>query len=95
MSLIAVYFVFFLKHYRFYRDIKPNRFLYYLNISIALSILGYLVAGIGNDTTIATASIFWVLLGLGISLQVMNHISDEVVESEIEITKTTEPFNED
>nr|MDA3846385.1 O-antigen ligase family protein [Vallitaleaceae bacterium] len=80
LSFMMVYFIYFLKTYKVYRDVHPSKFLYHLNIGIALSLLGYLVAGIGNDTTIATSSVFWILLGTGISLQITNHLTQDITE---------------
>ena len=39
-----------------------------IGVGILLAVLGYLVAGISNDATVCVAPIFWVLLGIGFSI---------------------------
>ena len=45
--------------------IKRNERFY---IALAISIVGYLIMGIVNDSMIMTAPVFWVLLGIGMAL---------------------------
>ena len=40
--------------------------------AISLGVIGYLVAGIFNDSIISVAPIFWILLGVGVAVNYMN-----------------------
>ena len=43
-----------------------------MGISVFLAIIGYLFAGIFNDSVISVAPIFWIVLGVGVAVNFMN-----------------------
>ena len=45
-----------------------------------LGIIGYLISGISNDSTITVAPLFWALLGIGFAVNRMNQ-QDIAVET--------------
>lgn len=53
------------------RSKKEFKTIDYMAIAILLSIIGYLLSGLTNDSCIAVAPIFWVLLGVGMSINRM------------------------
>lgn len=61
LVLVGYYVVQFLLYFKN----TPVTFTDFMGIGIFLSIVGYLVAGIFNDSVVAIAPIFWVFLGLG------------------------------
>ena len=44
-----------------------------MGIATALGVIGYLGAGIFNDSVISVAPIFWILLGVGVAINFMNN----------------------
>lgn len=58
-------------------------------ISVMLAIIGYLVAGIFNDSVVAVAPVFWILLGTGAALNTINRRLDkgEVVDVDLRVVK--------
>jgi O-antigen ligase len=65
LSLVGVYIVESLKLYafkNFYREEEVY------GVASFLAVLGYLVAGIFNDSVVSVAPIFWVMLGVGIAI---------------------------
>ena len=45
--------------------------------AISLGIIGYLIAGIFNDSIISVAPIFWILLGVGVAVNYMNRKANQ------------------
>ena len=45
---------------------------HYIGIGIMLGVLGYLIAGISNDSCVAIAPLYWALLGIGFSVNQIN-----------------------
>lgn len=43
-----------------------------LGSSTCLGVIGYLFAGIFNDSVISVAPVFWIVLGVGVALNYMN-----------------------
>ena len=37
-------------------------------VAIMVAVVGYLVTGIANDSTVAVAPLFWAMLGLGMAI---------------------------
>lgn len=51
----------------YFRPEKNNSFYYMSSIACVLSVIGFLVAGLANDSNVNTSPIFWILLGIGFS----------------------------
>lgn len=69
LLMMVLYFIRFFKSIKYLKKHSPS--LYLVNIGLTTGIFGFLVAGIGNDSTIGTSVVFWILLGLGVSLQIL------------------------
>ena len=67
LSIISLYIIDFIK-----QNIKTKHqekdINYGFELGIFVAIIGYLVAGIFNDSAVSVAPIFWLLLGTGINL---------------------------
>ncbi|MFP4697894.1 MAG: O-antigen ligase family protein, partial [Eubacteriales bacterium] len=51
----------------------------YIGMSIFISVLAYCIAGLGNDSVVSVAPIFWILLGVGISINYRLNKHNEIV----------------
>lgn len=74
LSLLAVLFLFAvytISSFRLYIRIKIPDKLRYLGIAFFTASVGYLVAGIANDSLVSVAPVFWVVFGVGISCNLM------------------------
>lgn len=69
------------KSTKLYRKVTLNDSTGIMGFASMIGVLGYLIADIANDSTICTAPVFWVVLGLGwgINRFVENHRQDEKV----------------
>ena len=47
---------------------KADDFLQYMGMAIMIAVIGYLVSGIINDSTITVAPIYWCLMGIGFAI---------------------------
>lgn len=54
-------------------------------ISIMLGIVGYLAAGLFNDSVVSVAPVFWILLGVGAALNAINRKLDRGEDPEADI----------
>lgn len=71
LSLIAFlvfYIMYFVQSIRIYIKGKFDTYASQLGVGIFLASIGYMIAGITNDSTITVAPIFWILLGIGFSM---------------------------
>ncbi len=46
-------------------------------ISVMLAVVGYLAAGLFNDSVVSVAPVFWILLGVGVALNTINRRTDK------------------
>ena len=69
---LAVCLIYFLQSCKLYwkADITKSRSL--LGIGIMLGVVGYLIAGMANDSSITVAPLFWLWLGIGFAVNRMN-----------------------
>lgn len=75
LCLLAVCVIYLAQSFPLYWHAKFSDEFSWLGAGIMLGIIGYLVAGLSNDSCIATAPVFWILLGMGFSV---NRINKEV-----------------
>lgn len=68
ISLAIIWIAYLLKSIKLYSMIKLKDTETLIGVSCFLSILGYLIAGIFNDQIVSVAPLFWIILGLGISI---------------------------
>lgn len=63
--------------FRLYALKKSYRREQYFGISVMLAIIGYLAAGMFNDSVVSVAPVFWILLGTGAALNTINRRADK------------------
>ena len=62
---------------RLYALKKQYRIEQIYGISVMLAIVGYLAAGLFNDSVVSVAPVFWILLGTGAALNTINRRTDK------------------
>lgn len=65
LVLVGTYIINTLKSYAFRRDYSSKEI---VGIAIFLAVIGYLGAGVFNDSIVSVAPIFWILLGTGMGM---------------------------
>ena len=68
VCLFGFYLWYFLKSIKIYRNCNMHDPYAKIGFGIYVGTIGYFAAGIANDANICTAPVFWVLIGLGMSL---------------------------
>ena len=68
MAFLAFYMMYFIQSIRIYIKGKFDTYASQLGVAIFLASIGYMIAGITNDSTITVAPIFWILMGIGMSM---------------------------
>ena len=63
--------------FRLYALKKNYRAEQIYGIAIMLGVVGYLAAGIFNDSVVSVAPVFWILLGTGVALNTINRRTDK------------------
>ncbi len=68
----------------FFNPKDPESFYYMAGVASVLSVIGFLVCGIANDSNINVSPIFWILLGIGIACNRLysNAIAAEAVQQQ-------------
>ncbi len=62
--------------FRLYALKKHYRVEQIYGISVMLAVVGYLAAGVFNDSVVSVAPVFWILLGVGAALNSLNRRAD-------------------
>lgn len=77
LALLAVWGIYFISSLKLYCKITFDSLEKFIGASCLISIIGYLSAGIFNDSVVSVAPLFWIILGLGasINLRLKNKIS--------------------
>jgi O-antigen ligase len=65
LSVLTLFGFYILQSLKLYMKSMNNSFASISGAGIFLSICGYLAAGLFNDSLVAVAPVFWILLGLG------------------------------
>lgn len=65
---------------RIYWKKKAECFMEYIGIAITFSILGYLISGLVNDSTVVIAPVYWCLIGIGYAVNRINKMSQNTME---------------
>lgn len=68
IALISVCGIYFITSMKLFSKMIYDSLEKYIGVSCLISIIGYLVAAMFNDSVVSVAPIFWVILGLGISI---------------------------
>jgi O-antigen ligase len=77
ICFLLFYGIYFIKSFRIYIHGRFNTYYSKLGVSIFLGTIGYMIAGITNDSSITVSPVFWVLMGLG-------YVSNRLVESNMD-----------
>lgn len=80
---------------RLYALKKSYRREQYFGISVMLAIVGYLAAGMFNDSVVSVAPVFWILLGTGAALNTINRRADKGECAEPPVAKKTKPISKE
>lgn len=70
IALLTLWGIYIISSIKLYWKINLNSLDKYLGLACLLSVIGYLVAGIFNDYIVSVAPIFWIILGLGIGINI-------------------------
>lgn len=68
LALIFIWLVYLIDCLKLYLKGNISSFIEYIGAAIFLGITAYLVAGLFNDSIVAVAPLFWILLGMGIGI---------------------------
>ena len=68
ICFLAFYLIYFISSIRIYINGKFDNFYSIIGCSIFLGSIGYMICGISNDSSITIAPVFWILIGMGLSL---------------------------
>lgn len=95
VCLFGFYIWYFIRSVRIYRCCNMKESFSRIGFGIFVGTIGYVAAGIANDSNICTAPVFWVLMGLGMSLNRLiaeqENIMDVSISTDTEVSKT--PIN--
>lgn len=86
LILIITYLAWSFKLYAFKTNLNNNQV---LGVAIMLAIIGYLGAGIFNDSVISVAPIFWVIFGVGVAVNYQNSLQKQAKEKSDSKNKVT------
>jgi len=77
IAFLAICVFYLVDCFRLYALKKQYRIEQIYGISIMLAVIGYLAAGLFNDSVVAVAPVFWILLGVGAALNTINRRTDK------------------
>lgn len=89
VAFLAICVFYLVDCFRLYALKKTYRSEQCFGISVMLAIVGYLAAGMFNDSAVSVAPVFWILLGTGAALNTINRRMDKQ-EREKEAAKAAE-----
>lgn len=69
LAIIIIYIVDSLKLYAFKNEYDKSQI---IGIGTFLGVIGYLFAGIFNDSVVSVAPVFWIVLGVGVAINYLN-----------------------
>lgn len=69
LAIMVIYIIDSMKLYALKKDFTKSQ---KLGAATCLGVIGYLFAGIFNDSVVSVAPVFWIVLGVGVSLNYMN-----------------------
>ncbi len=68
IALLALWAIYVLRGFKLYYKIEYDSIEKYFGFACMMAVIGYLVAGIFNDSKVEVAPLFWIILGIGISI---------------------------
>lgn len=70
ISLLFIWALYLIESIKLYSKGNITRFYEYMGAATFLSVTAYLVAGLFNDNVVSVAPLFWILLGVGIGINI-------------------------
>lgn len=77
IAFLGIMLIYIIDSFRLYSLKKTYETSELFGAAISLGIIGYLVAGVFNDSVISVAPIFWILLGVGVAVNYMNRKANQ------------------
>ena len=71
IALLVFYGMYFVQSIRLYSKKIMDSYLAQVGVAIFVGTIGYMVAGITNDSSITVAPVFWAVMGIGIAVNTM------------------------
>ncbi len=68
IAFLALNFIYLWEGLHLYWKRRADDFLQYMGMAIMIAIIGYLISGIINDSTITVAPVYWCLIGIGFAI---------------------------
>ncbi|MBU3143479.1 O-antigen ligase [Clostridium sp. CF012] len=68
LAILALFIMYLIKSFKIYYNSSFNDFISIAGLGIFVAVVGYLGAAIFNDSVVSVAPVFWILLGMGISI---------------------------
>lgn len=68
IAILALFIMYFIKSFKLYYNNMFKDFISIAGLGIFVAVVGYLGAAIFNDSVVSVAPVFWILLGMGISI---------------------------
>jgi O-antigen ligase len=68
LAMLAIFIAYFISSVRLYIKNNYDNFMSITGVALFAAVCGYLGAGMFNDSVVSVAPVFWVILGLGISV---------------------------
>jgi hypothetical protein len=68
LALLSIYAMYFIDSFKIYFKRDINTFLEHIGIACVIGVMSYLFAGLFNDQIISVAPLFYVILGIGLSV---------------------------
>ena len=82
LIMVGAYIINSLRLYAFKSEYRKEEA---VGLAVMVSIIGYLIAGIFNDSIVSVAPIFWILLGTGVAINEMNMNHKKDVEENVDV----------
>jgi hypothetical protein len=70
LALLAVWCIYIISSLKLYSKISFDSTDKFIGVSCLLGVIGYLIAAVFNDSITSVAPIFWIMLGMGISINI-------------------------
>jgi hypothetical protein len=68
ISLLVIWGIYIISSIRLYSKISYDSLEKFVGSSCLISVIGYLITGIFNDNVVSVAPLFWIIIGIGISI---------------------------
>lgn len=71
LALLALFIMYFIFSIKIYFKQEFNTLLQITGVSTFVAVCGYLIASLANDSTVSVSPVFWIILGIGVSINMM------------------------